>query len=150
MREHRLAQSKSKVYEDLVVHPSTLDWRPDQIQRTQGRSAMILHITTKNCWHEQTARGRAYRGDTLASEGFIHLSTRAQVLATADRFFNGQTGLLLVCVDEESLTSELRYEDPGDSTMKFRSAYQTSKADWTFSGKNQNTCPLQTMSSWKT
>ncbi len=75
---------------------------------------MILHITTENRWHEETAEGRAYRGDTLATDGFIHLSTQAQVLATADRFFSGRAGLILVCVDEERLTSELRYEDPGE------------------------------------
>ena len=49
--------------------------------------------------------------DSLASEGFIHLSTREQVLWVAGRFYRGQAGLLLLAVDPARLVAELRYEE---------------------------------------
>lgn len=38
----------------------------------------ILHITTPDAWAEAQQQGQ-YRADSLASEGFIHCSTVAQV-----------------------------------------------------------------------
>jgi uncharacterized protein (DUF952 family) len=44
------------------------------------------------------------------SEGFIHCSTRAQVLGTARRFFAGRSGLVLLCIDAAQLGAALRFE----------------------------------------
>ena len=52
----------------------------------------------------------AYEADSLGSEGFIHCSTRAQVLRTASRFFGGRSGLVLLCIDIERLGAALRFE----------------------------------------
>lgn len=75
----------------------------------------IFHITTASAWHAAYAAG-AYTAASLATEGFIHLSTREQVEATANRLYRGQAGLLLVAVDPSRLTAELRYEEgePGE------------------------------------
>jgi uncharacterized protein (DUF952 family) len=75
----------------------------------------IYHITTAAAWEAAQAAG-AYRADSLAREGFIHLSTGAQLLRTASRFYAGQAGLLLLAVDEGRLAAELRYEEgePGE------------------------------------
>lgn len=74
----------------------------------------IYHITSADAWASACAAG-TYSADSLASEGFIHLSTSAQLLATANRFYHGQPGLLLLAVDTQLLTAELRYEqsEPG-------------------------------------
>jgi glutathione S-transferase len=72
--------------------------------------SIIYHITPAAAWQEAQAAG-AYTADSLAAEGFIHLSTRAQVLWVAARFYRGQPGLLLLAVDEARLTAELRYEE---------------------------------------
>ena len=74
----------------------------------------IYHITSADAWASACAAG-TYSADSLASEGFIHLSTSAQLLATANRFYHGQLGLLLLAVDTQLLTAELRYEqsEPG-------------------------------------
>jgi uncharacterized protein (DUF952 family) len=71
---------------------------------------MIYHIAARADW-EAAQAATAYSADSLASEGFIHCSTRAQVLATAARFFAGRQDLLLLEIDPARLTAELRYEE---------------------------------------
>ena len=72
---------------------------------------MILHIVGESEWVEAVARG-SYAPDSLAAEGFVHCSTLAQVIATANRFYRGQNGLVVLCIEEERLRVELRYEAP--------------------------------------
>ncbi|MFG1921617.1 DUF952 domain-containing protein [Cryptosporangium sp. NPDC048952] len=43
-------------------------------------------------------------------DGFVHLSTATQLPGTLDRFFAGETGLMLLAVDAETLGEELRWE----------------------------------------
>lgn len=75
----------------------------------------IYHITTETAWRAAQGAG-VYSADTLASEGFIHLSTCDQVPGVAGRFFRGQHGLVLLEVDPARLAAELRYEEsePGE------------------------------------
>ena len=49
---------------------------------------------------------------TLAAEGFIHCSTPEQVVKVANHYYQGQTGLVLLCIDESKLQAELRFEAP--------------------------------------
>ena len=72
--------------------------------------SLIVHITTQAAWQEAQSSG-VYVGDTLATDGFIHCSTPAQVIQVANERFRGQPGLVLLCMVEERLSSELRYED---------------------------------------
>lgn len=69
----------------------------------------LLHICTRSDWEEARERSE-YRAASLASEGFIHLSTPDQVAATANRFYLGQTGLVLLVIDAGRLLPEVRYE----------------------------------------
>ncbi len=74
---------------------------------------MIFHIAREAAWDRARAEG-VYRADSLASEGFIHLSTAEQVCDTAARFYAGATDLVLLAVDPDRLTAELRWEEaPG-------------------------------------
>jgi uncharacterized protein (DUF952 family) len=70
---------------------------------------MILHIVARSEWVKAVGRG-SYAPASLAAEGFIHCSTLAQVVATANRFYRGQKGLVVLCIEEERLRVELRYE----------------------------------------
>jgi uncharacterized protein (DUF952 family) len=70
---------------------------------------MILHIVGNSEWVKAVGLG-SYVPASLAAEGFVHCSTLAQVVATADRFYRGQNGLVVLCIDEERLAVELRYE----------------------------------------
>jgi len=72
---------------------------------------MIYHLTAHQAWHEAQQRGD-YRADSLESEGFIHCSTKTQVLPVAEKYYKGQTGLLLFTIDPALLASELRWEPP--------------------------------------
>lgn len=69
----------------------------------------IYHITRRQVWEEALRTGN-YQADSLLTEGFIHCSTPAQVLKTADRFFKNQTGLIILYIDVDKVKSEVRYE----------------------------------------
>jgi len=71
---------------------------------------MIFHITTDEAW-QKALEGNSYRGDTLQTDGFIHCSRSEQILNTANTFFAGKTGLVLLCIDESRVRNEIRYED---------------------------------------
>jgi uncharacterized protein (DUF952 family) len=72
---------------------------------------MILHITTHKEWEKAQQEGE-YTAPSLTLEGFIHCSTLKQTTDTANIFFRGQSGLALLCIDENKLKSECKYEDP--------------------------------------
>lgn len=72
---------------------------------------MILHITTHEDWNAAKIAG-VYSAPSLQTEGFIHCSTVKQAVDTANIFFKGQQGLILLCIDESKLTSECKYEVP--------------------------------------
>jgi uncharacterized protein (DUF952 family) len=83
---------------------------------------MILHILRRAEWDKALRHG-IYRPPSLAAEGFIHCSTVAQALDTANIFYRGQTDLLLLCIDASQLTSPLSYESPaaaGDARPRAR------------------------------
>ena len=73
--------------------------------------AYIFHITTREQWAQAEQSGQ-YQADSLHSDGFIHCSTSEQVLKVANEYYEGQHGLVLLCLDTDQLSSELRYEDP--------------------------------------
>ena len=54
----------------------------------------------------------SYAPSSLRDEGFIHCSTIAQVIDTANRFYRGQDDLVLLHIDESRLKAELKYEAP--------------------------------------
>ncbi len=73
--------------------------------------SMIVHITTNADWNASSPSGE-YRAASLDTEGFIHCSTVKQCVDTANVFFKGQKGLVLLCINEALLSSEVRYEAP--------------------------------------
>ncbi len=70
---------------------------------------LIIHITSKTAWQSAQQAGE-YSAPSLATEGFIHCSTPAQVVAVAERFYAGQRGLILLVIDPARLRSEVKYE----------------------------------------
>ena len=76
---------------------------------------MILHIVCRDDWDSARARG-IYAPPSLGAEGFIHCSTKPQILRTANRFYRGKTGLVILCIDESRLEAAPRYEPP-DSAL---------------------------------
>lgn len=72
---------------------------------------MIYHITSRSAWAEAQTRGY-YCAPSLDVEGFIHCSTRDQLLQVANDFYRGRTDLLLLCIDETLLRAPLAWEAP--------------------------------------
>ena len=83
---------------------------------------MIYHITYQVDWSSALDAG-VYTADSLASQGFIHCSTREQVLPVAERYYAGQTGLVLLCIEEEKLTAPVRYENLEGGEERFPHIY---------------------------
>jgi uncharacterized protein (DUF952 family) len=80
-------------------------------------TSSIFHIARSTDWVDAQAAG-AYRVASLATEGFIHLSTRAQVLLTASRYYLGVAGLVLLEVNGEKLDSSLlRFESSTNAEL---------------------------------
>jgi uncharacterized protein (DUF952 family) len=75
----------------------------------EGAPQHVFHITERSAFAAALETG-AYEPESLRSEGFVHCSTRAQVLGTAGRFFAGRSGLVLLCIEASQLAALLRYE----------------------------------------
>jgi uncharacterized protein (DUF952 family) len=77
----------------------------------------LFHITEASSWQAAQSKG-LYLAASLQTEGFIHLSEQSQVKGVGYRFYRGQSGLVLLEIDRDRLTSELRYDEvPGDGTF---------------------------------
>jgi uncharacterized protein (DUF952 family) len=74
---------------------------------------VICHLVGRSEW---AAGADGYRPASLASEGFIHFSAPEQAVATANRYYAGRADLLLVVVNPERLSAELRWEPPAPVT----------------------------------
>jgi uncharacterized protein (DUF952 family) len=84
------------------------------LQRARGPGAampILFHIASRTDWDAASAAG-VYRPASLDSEGFIHCSTAAQVVGSADRYFRGRGDLVLLCIDEARVAGALRHEPP--------------------------------------
>lgn len=87
---------------------------------------MIYHITERTAW--ETA-GPAYTSPSLETEGFIHCSRAEQVAATANRFYRGRHGLVLLVIDPAKLRAELRHEAAVDGAGVFPHIHGPLNAD---------------------
>lgn len=76
---------------------------------------MIFHITSRKDWEAAQAKGE-YIADSLRLEGFIHCSTLAQILPVAEKFYKGQSGLVLLMIEPTLLSSTLKWEPPSGGT----------------------------------
>lgn len=70
----------------------------------------IYKILRADEWRDLEAAGRSAGAPVDLRDGFVHLSTAAQVEETAARHFMGEDGLVLVAVDESRLVPELAWE----------------------------------------
>jgi len=68
-------------------------------------SGLIFKICSHASWRDAQAAGRHTGSPADAADGFIHLSTAAQVKETVAKHFSGQSDLVLVAVDTGRLAS---------------------------------------------
>lgn len=73
--------------------------------------SLIYHILPWADWRAAQTAG-SYQAASLAAQGFIHASTREQVVRVANAVYLGQVGLALLVVDAHRLTAPLKFEPP--------------------------------------
>ena len=83
---------------------------------------MIYRIAESTDWIDARRNGRFASAD-LQSEGFIHLSELRQVLRTANKYYRGKTGLVLLEIDERLLDVPVIREDLSGSGVIFPHSY---------------------------
>ena len=69
----------------------------------------LFHITEQTSWLSAQRNG-VYRAPSLNTEGFIHLSEAHQVVQTANRFYQGKTGLVLLEINPNKLKAKLQFD----------------------------------------
>ncbi|NOT90567.1 DUF952 domain-containing protein [Ferruginibacter sp.] len=63
---------------------------------------MIYHVVNTPAWEKALELGY-YEAPSLATEGFIHASKQEQVEGVINRYYAGQTDLLVLHIDEGKL-----------------------------------------------
>ncbi len=78
---------------------------------------LIYHICRRDEWVAAEKTG-SYAGSSQdVADGFIHFSTADQVRVSAAKHRAGQTGLMLLSVDPESLCDALKWEPSRDGQL---------------------------------
>ena len=78
---------------------------------------IIYKIEEANIWAAAQTAG-TYTGSALdIADGFIHLSAGDQVRETADKWFTGRLGLVLVHIDADALGATLKWEGLRDGAL---------------------------------
>lgn len=78
---------------------------------------IIYKIVPADLWREAELAG-VFGGAAIdLTDGYIHLSTGIQSRRTAELYFRGQDGLLLVAVDGGKLGDALKYEASRDGDL---------------------------------
>lgn len=71
---------------------------------------MIFHIVDKNYWISQIPSGE-YSTSCLDSDGFIHCSDIHKIIHVANQIYKGVNNLILLCIDENKIHAEVKWED---------------------------------------
>ena len=93
---------------------------PGLVRRIVEAASMteIFHITSRAEW-ERALAGGSYRPASLATEGFLHASNAGQVAGSANRFFRGREGLVVLRVDLERVRAPINWATSPDSDEPF-------------------------------
>ncbi len=71
---------------------------------------MILHCMKKTIWEEREHKS-AWGNRNIRDDGFIHCSTPEYFWRVAPNFKDVKEEMVLICIDENKLKAEVRYED---------------------------------------
>ena len=75
-----------------------------------GMGDLVFKICSHTSWREAEAAGRFAGAPVDVADGYIHLSTAAQVGETAAKHFAGRSDLVLIAVDTSLLDGALKWE----------------------------------------
>lgn len=83
---------------------------------------IIYHITPLSKWREALESGM-YKADSLEKDGFIHCCTKDQTEGILKTWFQGESDLVLLEIDQALLSAEVKYEDSHGSGELFPHIY---------------------------
>ena len=82
----------------------------------------LYHILSSNDWSEESTVD--YLPQSFDEEGFIHLSTKQQLLDTANRHFRQERSLRVLEVNPKGLENNLVFEQIGEAIEAYPHLYQ--------------------------
>lgn len=83
----------------------------------------VYHITQESTWTKQINTG-VYLPENYLHDGFIHCSTAKQVKPVAERFYKGQSSLVVVEIDTDILEKPPVFENLEGGTELFPHLYE--------------------------
>jgi 3-methyladenine DNA glycosylase AlkD/uncharacterized protein (DUF952 family) len=94
----------------------------------QREKQTIYHITQRQAWAEAQKKGY-YEPEGYARDGFIHCSTREQLLSTAQRYYANAQDLVVLCIDPKKTIAPVKYENTTGGIELFPHLYCTLRLD---------------------
>ena len=82
----------------------------------QKKTTSIVHICPRQDWQAAEQSGM-YRAESLEQAGFIHCSRPEQVVQVANRYYHGQTGMVLLWIEPQKVQAEMRWEAADGDTF---------------------------------
>ena len=76
----------------------------------QSNAMLVFKILRRPEWDVLVAEGESHGAPVDLADGYIHLSTAAQVTETAAKHFTGESDLVLLALETEALGAALRWE----------------------------------------
>lgn len=90
--------------------------------RTESLSTDYLyHAASVVDWAKRSSTD--YRPSSFEDEGFIHLSTAAQLLTPLHSYYPGRKDLLLLTIDEKQISAPVIWEDLYEGDQEFPHVY---------------------------
>lgn len=86
----------------------------------------LYHLVVRDEWLEALRAGTYHRstvGVSLAEQGFIHCSFANQVETIANLLFRGRRDIVLLQIDREALTAEVKVENLNGGSELFPHIY---------------------------
>lgn len=84
----------------------------------------LYHITTESEWETAQCEGE-YFPQSFAEEQFIHCSYSHQIVTVANRFYQGQNGLVLLKIRSSTISSSLVEENLEGGTELYPHLYSS-------------------------
>jgi uncharacterized protein (DUF952 family) len=78
---------------------------------------MIYKVFRALEWAQLERDGETAGAPVDVSDGYVHFSTRDQLAGTLARHFAGESGLMLLALDADTLGPELRWEPARDGAL---------------------------------
>lgn len=88
---------------------------------------MLYHVVSQSDWQSQLHLDH-FTPPGILKEGFIHCCTETQMAGVLQRYFSGQSNLLVISIDEYKLRAAVKYE-PGTGNELFPHVYGSINKD---------------------